>query len=188
MAAMSEQEKQQTISELRLKSDSLKDEIMSSSNECQEMEDEFRVMQGSVAKMVTLFKQAKFELAVAHDMNYDENTAFNENNVIQYLAQLEEYISSLITHMAFKRDDPNAAISSVPLEKLNQKEFNKREIQIDAPVDTERDTSTIMGARTDAGDERRDAPRHVRGHCARRSVHHRNVHPARRHARSVRGN
>ena len=126
---------------------------MRSGNECHEMEDEFRVMQGNVGKMVALFKQAKFELAVAHDMNYDENTAFNENNVIQYLAQLEEYISSLITYMAFKRDDPNAAISSVPLEKLNQKEFNKREIQIDAPVDTERDTSTIMGARTDAGDD-----------------------------------
>lgn len=53
--------------------------------------------------------------------------------------------------MAFKRDDPNAAISSVPLEKLNQKEFNKKEIQIDAPIDTERGDASIMGARTDAG-------------------------------------
>lgn len=61
-------------------------------------------------------------------MAYDENTMFNENNIIQYLAELEEYISSLITYAAFKRDDPNAAISSVPLEKLNQKEFNKKEI------------------------------------------------------------
>ena len=38
------------------------------------------------------------------------------------------------------------------MEKLNQKEFNKKEIYIDAPVDTERDTSTI-GAKTDVGDE-----------------------------------
>jgi hypothetical protein len=52
-------------------------------------------------------------------MTYDENTIFNENNIIMYLAELEEYISSLITYVAFKRDDPNAAISSVPLEKLN---------------------------------------------------------------------
>jgi hypothetical protein len=61
-------------------------------------------------------------------MSYDENTIFNEHNIVQYLAELEEYISSLITYVAFKRDDPNAAISSVPLEALNQKEFNKKEI------------------------------------------------------------
>jgi hypothetical protein len=51
-------------------------------------------------------------------MIYDENTQFNENNIIPYLAELEEYISALITYVAYKRDDPNAAISSVPLEKL----------------------------------------------------------------------
>jgi len=84
-------------------------------------------------------------------MTYDENTIFNETNVIMYLAELEEYISSLITYVAFKRDDPNAAISSVPLDKLNQKEFNKKEMFIDAPIDTERDTS-MAGARTEIGD------------------------------------
>jgi hypothetical protein len=52
-------------------------------------------------------------------MPYDDHTLFNENNIILYLAELEEYISSLITYVAFKRDDPNAAISSVPLERLN---------------------------------------------------------------------
>ena len=100
--------------------------------------------------MVKLFKQSRFSLAVASNMSYDENTQFNENNVIPYLAELEEYISALITYVAYKRDDPNAAISSVPLEKLPHKEFNKREIAIDAPVDTERDAS-MMAARTDVG-------------------------------------
>lgn len=52
-------------------------------------------------------------------MTYDDTTMFNENNIIHHLAELEEYISSLITYVAFKRDDPNAAISSVPLDKLN---------------------------------------------------------------------
>ena len=98
--------------------------------------------------MVDQFKRSRFGLAVASNMNYDENTLFNENNIIPYLAELEEYISALITFVAYKRDDPNAAISSVPLEKLPQKEFNKREIAIDAPVDTERDAS-MMAARTD---------------------------------------
>jgi hypothetical protein len=114
------------------------------------MENEFKIMQKNVERMIKLFKHSKFYLSVANNMTYDETTVFNENNIIQYLAELEEYISSLITYVAFKRDDPNAAISSVPLEKLNQKEFNKKEIQIDAPIDTERDTS-MMGARTDAG-------------------------------------
>lgn len=109
-------------------------------------------MQKNVQKMVKLFKQSRFYLSVATHMNYDENTIFNENNIIMFLAELEEYISSLITYVAFKRDDPNAAISSVPLEKLNQKEFNKKEVQIDAPIDTERDVS-FANARTELGDE-----------------------------------
>ena len=113
-------------------------------------------MQKNVAKMIRLFKQSKFYLSVASNMSYDENTVFNENNIVNYLAELEEYISSLITFVAFRRDDPNAAISSVPLEKLNQKEFNKREIQIDAPIDTERGDPSIMGARTDAGGDDED--------------------------------
>jgi hypothetical protein len=109
-------------------------------------------MQDRVMRMVKMFKQSKFHLNVASDMIYDENTQFNENNIIPYLAELEEYISALITFVAYKRDDPNAAISSVPLEKLPNKDFNKREIAIDAPVDTERDVS-MMGARTDVGDD-----------------------------------
>jgi hypothetical protein len=75
-------------------------------------------MQMQVQQMVKLFQQSKFSLAVAMSAGYDENTTFTENNIVTYLAELEEYISSLITYVAFKRDDPNAAISSVPLEKL----------------------------------------------------------------------
>jgi hypothetical protein len=54
--------------------------------------------------------------------------------------------------MAYKKEDPNAAISSIPLDQLNQKDFNKREMQIDAPVDTERGVY-FSGARTEVGDE-----------------------------------
>ena len=56
-------------------------------------------------------------------MPYDTNTNFNETNIVMYLAELEEFISSLITYLAFKRDDPNAPISSIPLERLTQKDF-----------------------------------------------------------------
>lgn len=58
-------------------------------------------------------------------MQYDEDTQFNENNVTMYLAELEEYISLLITYLAYKQENPDAAISSLSLERMNQKEFDK---------------------------------------------------------------
>jgi len=45
---------------------------------------------------------------------------------VQYLAELEEYISSLITYTAFKNEKPDAAISYIPLEKLVPKDYNKK--------------------------------------------------------------
>ena len=84
--------------------------------------------------MVVLFKKSKFFLAVAAKMSYEDGTQFTENNVVQYLAELEEYISSLITYAAFKREEPHAAISAIPLEKLNIKDYTKKEANIDAPV------------------------------------------------------
>ena len=80
-----------------------------------------------------MFKQSKFFLCVAQKMNYEDGITFTENNIVSYLAELEEYISSLITYTAFKRDEPNAAISSIPLDKLEVKEFNKGRINL--PID-----------------------------------------------------
>lgn len=51
-------------------------------------------------------------------MSYEDGFSFTENNIVQYLAELEEYVSSLITYTAFKRDEPNAAVSAIPLERL----------------------------------------------------------------------
>lgn len=51
------------------------------------------------------------------------------------MAELEEYISSLITYTAFKKEDPNAPICSIPLEKLPQKNFQQAKINIDPPTD-----------------------------------------------------
>ena len=50
------------------------------------------------------------------------------------MAELEEYISSLITYTAFKRDEVDAAISAIPLERLENKDFNKKEIAIELPT------------------------------------------------------
>ena len=149
---MTEIEKQNKLVQMRSKAETLRSQILQANSDSDDMQTEFSHMQDRVMRMVKMFKQSKFHLNVASDMIYDENTQFNENNIIPYLAELEEYISALITFVAYKRDDPNAAISSVPLEKLPNKDFNKREIAIDAPVDTERDVS-MMGARTDVGDD-----------------------------------
>ena len=66
-------------------------------------------------------------------MTYDEGTVFNDKNVTQFLAELEEYISSLITFTAHKKAHPNAAIQAIPLEKIGMKEFERGPIAIDAP-------------------------------------------------------
>lgn len=80
-------------------------------------------------------------MAVANKMSYEEGTNFNETNVVQYLAELEEYISSLITYAAFRKTEGYAAIASIPLDKLNKKDFEKAKFAIDAPLYT-----TIEGA------------------------------------------
>lgn len=78
-------------------------------------------------------------------MQYDSQTQFNENNITLYLAELEEYFASLITYTAVQNGDQHAAISSVPLEVLTEKNFDKKELHIDVPYDTNRvgDTSTV---------------------------------------------
>lgn len=86
--------------------------------------------------MVQLFKRSRFYLSVASKMSYDEGFVFTENNVVAYLAELEEYICSLITYSAFKRDDPNAAISAIPLEKLTHKSHEPKPLVIEWPDNT----------------------------------------------------
>lgn len=93
----------------------------------------FRKIQQNVELMVQLFKRSRFYLSVATKMSYDEGFVFTENNIVAYLAELEEYICSLITYSAFKRDDPNAAISAIPLEKLIAKNHEPKNMQITLP-------------------------------------------------------
>ena len=83
--------------------------------------------------MVELFKKSRFFLAVASKMSYEEGTSFTENNVVHYLAELEEYISSLITYVAYKREEPHASIFAISLDKMNVKEFTKKDLSIEAP-------------------------------------------------------
>lgn len=103
-------------------------------NQIKNIEQQMITIKNSVFKMVEHFKQSHFFLSVAQNAQYDEETQFNENNVIQYLSELEEYISLFITYLAYKQENPDAAISSLSLEKMAIKEFDKNQLNIDAPT------------------------------------------------------
>jgi len=134
---MNENEKQGHIKKLRERKEEIIDDIQTTTQESNDIQDEFNSIKDNVRSMVNLFLHAKFQVNVANQMNYDDSTQFNENNITSYLCELEEYIANLITYLAYKRDDTNAAISSVPLEKMTVKEFKRDDLVIDAPIDHE---------------------------------------------------
>lgn len=117
----------------------LKSEIFRNQNEARHTKEMFEKIQQFVAAMVNAFKESKFYLCVAQRQNYTDGINFTENNIVQYLAELEEYISSLITYTAFKNEKPDAAISYIPLEKLDPKDYNKKNnaYNFEKPLGTE---------------------------------------------------
>jgi hypothetical protein len=122
---LSEKERNNLEQSLQEEVRMLQDEIERNQIEAQNTKKMFVNIQKSVATMVQMFKQSKFFLCVAQKMNYEDGISFTENNIVSYLAELEEYISSLITYTAFKRDEPNAAIAAIPLDKLDVKDPSK---------------------------------------------------------------
>ena len=64
------------------------------------------------------FAHSNFNLVVANQMIYDNDTQFKENNTTSYLAELEEYIAMLITYTAYSQELPDAAVSALSLEKM----------------------------------------------------------------------
>merc|ERR1711990_819301 len=84
-----------------------------------------------VWQMCGKFRESQFKLAVASHMNYDDDLVFNENNVTIYLAELEEYISNFITHIAQREKNPDAPISALSLDTMSNKEFEKGPLAIE---------------------------------------------------------
>ena len=103
-------------------------------NQIKNIETQLMTIKNYVWNMVENFKKSHFFLSVAQNNQYDESTVFNENNVVLYLAELEEYISLFITYMAYKQENPDAAIASLSLDRMAIKEFDKQNLQIDAPM------------------------------------------------------
>lgn len=103
---MNDSERDNLRKKMQSEVDNLLNQIDRANAETESARRMFRKVQQHVEMMVEMFKRSKFYLSVATKMNYDEGFVFNESNIVSFLAELEEYICSLITYTAFKRDDP----------------------------------------------------------------------------------
>merc|ERR1719454_1665652 len=81
--------------------------------------------------MIENFRESHFKLAVGNHMQYDDDLVFNENNVTLYLAELEEYISNFITFIAQREKNPDAPISALSLDAMQNKEFDKGPLNVE---------------------------------------------------------
>ena len=126
------------LEDQRQKLEEIKKDISQSQEECENIQNEFAMIAGDVQRMVKLFQRARFHSNVSTKQQYDNDTAFNENNITNYLAELEEYIAFLITMVAHQKEDPNAPISVIDLDHLTEKLYSKKEIQIDPPYTIEK--------------------------------------------------
>ena len=64
-------------------------------------------------------------------MPYNDGTEFNEKNVTQYLAELEEHISNFIIFVAQREKNPDAPISALSLDQIPLKEDQKGPLNIE---------------------------------------------------------
>lgn len=122
---LTEAEKLKRADNFKDKIANVKTNMEDKEKEMEELEAKMFKIQSSVQKMVTKFQESKFRPAVTQPMNYDEETVFNNKNITLFLAELEEYISELITHNEYRKNNPNAAIAAIPLEKLHPKAQDK---------------------------------------------------------------
>jgi 4-hydroxy-3-methylbut-2-enyl diphosphate reductase IspH len=130
MANMNNSELKKKVVDMGEESEDLKRQIMLNNEEVDEVQGEFDEIQQVVMMLVEKFQEAKFATKVGNKMQYNDQTTFNENNITLYLAELEEYFATLIAYIANQRGDQNAAISYIPLDQLNEKVFDKKEMQI----------------------------------------------------------
>jgi paraquat-inducible protein B len=102
-----------------------------------EVENQMVDIKKFVQQMVGNFQDSEFSLSVSSPMQYHEDVPFNENNVTQYLSELEEYVSSFITFLASRSKQPYPSIQALPLDTMGVKDFSKGQVQIDTTMPTE---------------------------------------------------
>ena len=85
------------IAKMEMENQDLRERIVGSTGEINDQEQEFQEMQLICQELTLDLKDAQFSSNVSTAQSYDEHTHFTEQNITTYLAELEEYISSLIT-------------------------------------------------------------------------------------------
>ena len=148
---MNETDLNENINQLEDNNQELREKIVTSTAEMQDQQAEFKELQLLCEDLQLDFKGAHFTPKVATSMSYDEHTQFNEGNITAYLAELEEYIASLIEYTAHKQGDPHAAVSSVPFGQLNSKDWLARDMAIDPAFDIT--VHTAADSNTEAEEE-----------------------------------
>jgi hypothetical protein len=78
-------------------------------------------IQGPVSSMISKFKGSSITLSVAEDKIYDETTTFNEQNINEYLAEVEEYIKCLLAMMAKQFGHEHPILIALGLDDLPSK-------------------------------------------------------------------
>ena len=99
---MTEKEKEIVRQQQKKQLVELEDQMKEKDNQIKSIENQMITIKNFVWNMVDYFKKSHFFLSVAQNAQYDEDTVFNENNVVLYLSELEEYISLFITYLAYK--------------------------------------------------------------------------------------
>ena len=133
LSKMSDTEKTAARLNLQKEIEEMRAKNMQKEAQISNIEEQMVTIKNHVWNMVEKFGASHFTLAVANHMHYDEEVVFNENNVTLYLSELEEYISNFITYLATKDRQPDAPIAGLSLENMNNKEFDKGVISIEAP-------------------------------------------------------
>lgn len=85
------------------------------------MKDTIINIQEPVSRMIKKFRESKIALSVAEGKLYDETTSFNEQNINEYLAEVEEYIKCLLTVMANQFGIKCPILMSLGLDELPRK-------------------------------------------------------------------
>lgn len=99
----------------------LNEEKNNTLEEIQALKDEISSIQEPVEEMIKEFEECNFTLEFNKKLTRDEGFLVNEQNVEQYLGELEEYLSSLITHLAYENGKKGAALSAILAEDFPSK-------------------------------------------------------------------
>jgi len=120
-----EQEKNESLiaaSQLSSQVEELNAEEQKLTEEISGLKKEISEVQDPVEEMIKEFEECLFTLDFNKKLTRDEGFTVNEQNIEQYLGELEDYLSSLVTHLATEK---GMSVFDVSLENISQKETKK---------------------------------------------------------------